>query len=258
MPGPADESPRKPVLDIRIATGVSRTTPCAPVTLWNMPHHERFAAMDSVRRAYTLIKSKILEGEILPNTTIPIMDIADQLGLSNTPVRQALVHLVGEQLVYPIHPRGYMLRILNEEDVLGLYHVNVALISSVIESPKFHISQADLESLRMMDASHEDVEQGGKVELVEGIFLTISKQSNISEVHRIIGNINDRLHAVRKAELNLFYGGSSVTDDMFGLFDVDIRNRMKCLRKYHMKRVSDIHNIAREYLAIIFGVEQKS
>lgn len=53
------------------------------------PHAER----RSPEYAYVMIKSKILDSEYAPGAQILEQEIAEQLGLSRTPVREALVRL---------------------------------------------------------------------------------------------------------------------------------------------------------------------
>lgn len=59
-------------------------------------HVERSLLRD---RAYTLLRDAIIGGELEPNEVIRDGELADRIGLSRTPVREALVRLADEGLV---------------------------------------------------------------------------------------------------------------------------------------------------------------
>jgi DNA-binding GntR family transcriptional regulator len=57
--------------------------------------------------AYERIRALILDGEVLPGARLGQVELAEQLGISRTPVREALGRLTGEGLVEFLPNRGF-------------------------------------------------------------------------------------------------------------------------------------------------------
>ncbi|RAF22341.1 hypothetical protein DN545_31450, partial [Burkholderia multivorans] len=56
---------------------------------------------------YARIKAMILDGTVPPGERITIDRMARELGVSQTPVREAMQRLEGDKLVRTRQPRGY-------------------------------------------------------------------------------------------------------------------------------------------------------
>lgn len=61
----------------------------------------------AVSKVYAALKMPIVDGEILPGTRINIDAVARKLGVSQTPVREALQRLEGDDLLVYTPGRGY-------------------------------------------------------------------------------------------------------------------------------------------------------
>ena len=76
-----------------------------------------------VQRVYETIMSSMDAGALTPGSRIVASDIAQRLGLSRAPVREALAVLAGQGLV-ELHPdRGAILRPLDAHDLAQIYEV---------------------------------------------------------------------------------------------------------------------------------------
>lgn len=83
-----------------------------------------------VQRVYEAIMSSMDSGELDPGSRIVASDIAQRLGLSRAPVREALAVLAGQGLV-ELHPdRGASLRPMNAHDLAQIYEV-VAPVAAI-------------------------------------------------------------------------------------------------------------------------------
>jgi DNA-binding GntR family transcriptional regulator len=88
--------------------------------------------------AYASIKAAILAGEIAPNAPLDEKSIAAGLGMSRTPVREALLRLQGEGLVEMARGRGIHVRLLSAADMREIYEVLTGLETlavSLLASP---------------------------------------------------------------------------------------------------------------------------
>ncbi len=59
----------------------------------------------------------MMDGELVPGDRLILDTLADQLGVSRTPVRDALLRLVSEGIVEPGDKRGYVFRQLSDAEI---------------------------------------------------------------------------------------------------------------------------------------------
>lgn len=82
-------------------------------------------------QVYAYLRRQMNQGDLLPGSTINIGEIANQLGISKTPLRDALIHLELEGFVTIIPRRGVRVNQLTIEDVKNAYDA-VGLVESFI------------------------------------------------------------------------------------------------------------------------------
>ena len=82
----------------------------------------------SVReRAYLLIQQKIVRGDLPPGSAVSEIPLAQELGSSRTPIREALGQLVAEGLLEQTPNRGTVVVQLRRQDIIDLYELREAL-----------------------------------------------------------------------------------------------------------------------------------
>jgi DNA-binding GntR family transcriptional regulator len=84
-------------------------------------------AASVVSLAYDRIRTLILSGDVAPGTRLGQVDLADRLGVSRTPVREALRRLTGEGLVDFEDQRGFRVAALALDDVVRRLEVRLLL-----------------------------------------------------------------------------------------------------------------------------------
>lgn len=72
-------------------------------------------------QVYSSVKQAILEGELRPGERLKELEIAESLGASRTPVREALSRLEQEGLVKPLKSGGLTVVELSERDVVEIF-----------------------------------------------------------------------------------------------------------------------------------------
>jgi DNA-binding GntR family transcriptional regulator len=75
---------------------------------------------------YELLRSDIVLGKIQPNTFLQEAELADRLGVSRTPIREALLRLAKDQLVVS-HRRRWLVTELSITEIREIYQVRAAL-----------------------------------------------------------------------------------------------------------------------------------
>ena len=77
--------------------------------------------------AYNFIKEEILALRLKPNAHLNAMDLAVQLGLSRTPIREALGRLEQDGLVMQETTAGFRVRAISLKEIIDVYRVREAL-----------------------------------------------------------------------------------------------------------------------------------
>jgi DNA-binding GntR family transcriptional regulator len=80
--------------------------------------------VDSV---YRVLRDAICEGRLEPNDKLAQIPLAEQLGISRTPVRDALQRLAQEGLVRALSWRGFVVSEFSVRDAVDIYEVRLAL-----------------------------------------------------------------------------------------------------------------------------------
>jgi DNA-binding GntR family transcriptional regulator len=99
---------------------------------------------------YRSLKELIRNGSFQPGQRLREADIADRLGVSRTPVREAMNRLISEGLL-ALHPmRGFAVAELDKQQVLELYGLREFLEGAAARFAAQHASVPELHSLREM------------------------------------------------------------------------------------------------------------
>lgn len=119
--------------------------------------------------AYAYIKRMIEEGKIKYGEIYFINNIADELKMSRTPVRDA-VQMLGEEKRIDILPsRGFRLHYITDDEIVEMYHLSVAIEGYCVanlakrfksEGPCSHIVQLTDLYEKMRDCDLDDISFG--------------------------------------------------------------------------------------------------
>ncbi|GGK20764.1 GntR family transcriptional regulator [Deinococcus malanensis] len=139
---------------------------------------------DSLRQA-------ILTGDLTPGTRLSVPELARQLQVSRSPVREAVLLLVGEGLAVEHSRRGVEVAQLSLADLLELYELRAATDSLAAALAAERMTTTDLAALRgVMDA------QGAAALRDPRQFRTLDRR-----FHQIIVQTSGNARLVRHAEL---------------------------------------------------------
>ena len=102
---------------------------------------------------YDRLKSAIVEGELAPGARMLEVELAGKLGVSRTPVREALVRLAQEGLAELLPGRGARVRVLSPAEVSEVYEVRAALEAEAARLAAQRASEGELEELARLEAA---------------------------------------------------------------------------------------------------------
>jgi DNA-binding GntR family transcriptional regulator len=125
-------------------------------TLARMAIEGAASRRDNVEQVYRRVREAILEGEIAPGTIMSQVALADDLGVSRTPLREALRMLQSEGLVDAQANRRVTVRPISATDLEELVVMRVALETEAVRLSVQRLAPEDLASLegRLAEMGH--------------------------------------------------------------------------------------------------------
>jgi DNA-binding transcriptional MocR family regulator len=135
---------------------------------------------------------------------LTITDLADELGLSATPIREALSRLAGEGLIEDRRGRGYFAPRLDVSDLAELYGLRRLYISEAL---------AGWGQRKVDDVGDEDVAQADPSEAIVRLLDRVVAQAGSRALFDAYRQVCDRLAPVIRAEAQVFL----LPDELEGL-----------------------------------------
>lgn len=105
-----------------------------------------------VEQVYVRLRTEIREGRLAPGTLHSVSEVAAELGVSRTPVREAVLQLARSGLVALHRNRGFAVTVLEPADIVQIFQVRMALECSAIAQVALTPQPS---TLRMMRAHWE-------------------------------------------------------------------------------------------------------
>jgi DNA-binding GntR family transcriptional regulator len=115
----------------------------------------------SSQHAYDQLRRKILSGELAPGTAFSQVQLATQLGISRTPLREAVRRLQSEGLLRSEHNRRVRVSPLSTGDFEDLYAMRIALDSLAAKITVPQLTEVEIAALReAFDLATEAADRG--------------------------------------------------------------------------------------------------
>jgi len=151
-------------------------------------------------RAYSTLRDEILEWRLAPGTVLAEVEQAARLGVSRTPVREALTRLATDGFLVESR-RGYMRKPLDIQETVDLYEARSAL---ELECLRLAVQRADASQVQALSdylshsmATPADAPVEQLVDLDEGFHLAIARMAGNGELVRMLDSLNQRIRFIR-------------------------------------------------------------
>jgi DNA-binding GntR family transcriptional regulator len=159
-----------------------------------------------------LIKRLITDGALSPADRIVESQLARQLGLSLTPVREAIRHLAGEGVVVIVPNKGPYVRELTEQDIFEIYSMRAMLEGLAIRlatqlASDDEISVLDRHFERMREKLHDDTVETllSDATYIHETIVRLSRHTRLTDAYQVL--------AFQIAIINRFVGTKSTKQD---------------------------------------------
>lgn len=154
---------------------------------------------------YEYISKGIQEGTLKPNDKLNEQEISDKLGISRTPIREALIQLAADGLLESIPHRGFRVKPLSLKEVTELYIIIGNLDSLAANLALYNLSEEDI---NQMESLKEEMDEAIKKEEYDRYYklqiefhdVYINKCNN-KELIRILNQL--RMRFIRQSYSNI-------------------------------------------------------
>jgi DNA-binding GntR family transcriptional regulator len=174
---------------------------------------------------YRRLKRSLMEGVWPQGAKLEALKLADEFGVSMTPVRDSLNRLAGEHLVELQPGEGYRVPQLSERVLRDLLEVNVELLILAVRRSDASAPVAEMQN--------DDADLAGRI---PAIFSQIASRSGNTILAELVRALGERLQVVRKVEPHILTDTGSELETIRTLFRARDPALPAALRSYHQRR----------------------
>jgi len=156
-------------------------------------------------RAYKEIKNWIIHYKLKPGVQLRIDEFSAALGMSQTPIREALSKLEHEHLVDRHPQKGYVVRPLNLKDVSDIYDLRMAL--EVVAAEEAATRMKDTDRMRLSHLLEEvgilikKAEKARVLALEQEFHMRIMEATGNWLLAEILGSLFDRIWMIQNVNI---------------------------------------------------------
>ena len=188
--------------------------------------------VQAMERSYAALCDLLRTGAYPPGQRLEANRIANEIGVSMTPVRDALNRLVGEQMVEASSGDGFHVPRLSEGDLRDLYewHSALAIIASRTAG-----------TLPDPAAVAEAMASASLADATMACFTLLAGSGPNQELRDAVARAGDRLHPYRIVEARILEPVLGELEEML----LGGAGRNAAIRRYHLTRMRAVSAIVR-------------
>ena len=198
---------------------------------------------------FNTLRQAILKGELKPGERLLEIALAERLGVSRTPVREAMRKLEQEGLVVMIPRRGAQVASITEKDLNDVLEVRIALENVAIEKACKLITEDELGRLWVAAKEFEKTKaEGNLVRLAEtdvAFHEIIYQASDNKRLNQVLNNLREQMYRYRVEYLK--------EEQTRNLLVSEHEELVKAIREGDVQKAQDIsfHHLENQRKAII-------
>ncbi len=152
------------------------------------------------------IRTAIINGTLQPRERLMEIQMAEELGVSRTPVREALRKLELEGFIVMVPHKGAYVADLSLKDIADVFEIRIALEGLAASLAAERITDEELEDMeRLIVGKQEAITSGDIDKLVEvdtNFHEMLYRASRNARLAAIISNLREQIHWFRLASLS--------------------------------------------------------
>lgn len=210
------------------------------------------------RLAYEKLRGSILNGYLRPGEIYNEMKLANELGISRTPVREALLELSAQGLVTFLPRKGVRVNYLTKRDIKEVFELRKAIEVAVVERVTEISPKCDLTKIqKALDDQLRAKEKEDSVDFLRAdrsFHMNICKLTQNKRLVSILENIRDMIHMMAADALTRPGRMEEVLEEHQGVLEFIRQGRRLEARQameYHLDRskqavLEQHHSLAEE------------
>jgi len=162
-----------------------------------MPVGEKGRYISLRGQIYEHLHNELSKGSLKPGQDVDLNELANRLGVSRTPLREALILLESEGFVTILPRSGVKINALTREDIRYLYEIIGALEGAVLNAAKSALTPDAIDRMERLNGEMASVLENGQFDECyelnlefHGVFLATSTNARL---HRMIDLSKRRL-----------------------------------------------------------------
>ncbi|MCM1468588.1 MAG: GntR family transcriptional regulator, partial [Alistipes sp.] len=150
---------------------------------------------------FMTLRQAILKGDMEPGERLMEITLANKLGVSRTPIREAIRKLELEGLVHMVPRKGAIVASISEKDMRDVLEVRVTLEELAVKLAIQNMEEADIDQLKRCARNFESaVIARDIVDIVEADVMfhdVIYNKTNNGRLIQIINNLREQMYRYR-------------------------------------------------------------
>lgn len=216
-------------------------------------------AASIVGQVYAQLRALAIGYSFKPGERLNEGELARRLGVSRTPLREALNRLATEGLLRLVAGKGFFCRDLQVQEIFSLYELRKAIEIAAVRLAVLRARDHEVDAL-LAFLDDTGPEPGGRsadelVALDEAFHERLAGLSGNPEMLRVLRNLNARIHFVRWIDMQRGDRPRTQTEHRQTLLALKARDAPACaalLEKHIDRRLDQISSALREGYAQIY------
>lgn len=214
--------------------------------------------------ALRILKDNIIRIELEPGSMVSEKEIATELGLSRTPIREALIELSKSQIVEIFPQRGSMISLIDYDLVEEAYFTRVVMEKAIVELACEKMTDKDFvsleENLMLQEFYVDNTDSFKLLELDNEFHMKLFQICNKRQCYEMVRSMSVHFDRVRSLSLKSFRYLERVKEHRAIANAIKDRNpelAKQIIQKHISSYVIDEEIICKQYPNYIKGYDKK-
>ena len=195
---------------------------------------------------YESLKESILNGSLKPGEKLMESRIAEDLGVSRTPVREAIRKLEKEKYVKMIPRKGAYVEDLTMEDILEVLEIRIVLEGLASKLAARNISdemkEVIQENMENFDSASSGLDRKELISLDEKFHHIIYKSSGNKKLNEIVRELQDQFQRFRLSYFNELSSYMKLANSHNKLYKAIIDGDEEAAERYAKEHIEEIRD----------------
>ncbi len=176
---------------------------------------------------FTTLRQAILKGEIQPGERLMEIQLAEKMGVSRTPIREAIRKLANEGLVTMIPRKGAIVAGISEKLLMDVLQVRMTLEKMAYECAFKYITDEQIEELKTAEREFETaIRENDLVKIAESdekFHFIIYNAAQNDKLKEILTNLRENMYRYRMEYAKNRESREKLTREHSALIDTFVR-----------------------------------